>query len=186
MSNKQFKLDLNSTNVITCAVYAVIGLLLIILQGGSLGILMTVIGVLLIALGIVDVVKKQDLVKGIIELVIGVAVIVLGWIIADIVLLVFGILLIVKGILEMIEFARFGFSAMLSPIVTVVIGVLLVVSKWTLLNVICIVAGIIFIVNAILALFGKSFVKAPVVKNAHISCDIDAKVEIEEDEKNDN
>lgn len=152
------KLNLSKNNVITCILYAVIGLLLIILQGSSLGILMTLIGALLIVMGIVDIVNK-DTNKGVIEAIVGVAIIVCGWLVADIVLLIFGIVLIVKGVMELIENFKNGFMAMLSPIVIIVIGVLLVIAKWTLLDVFCIVAGVIFLINAVLALFGKTLVK---------------------------
>ncbi len=145
--------------MLTCAVYAVIGLLLVILKGGSLGILMTVVGALLIILGIVDIVKEKDLVTGVIEAVIGVAIIVCGWLIADIVLLVFGIVLIVKGVMEAWEKRDKGWKELLSPLVTIVIGILLVVAKWALMDILCIVAGIIFLVNAVLVLFGKSISK---------------------------
>ena len=47
MAKKKAKLDLSSQNIITCAVYAIIGILLLVLKAGSLGILMTVAGVLL-------------------------------------------------------------------------------------------------------------------------------------------
>lgn len=157
--SKNNKFDLSLNNILTCVVYAVIGLLLIILKAGSLGILMTIIGALLIVLGVVDMVKNKDLTKGLIEAVVGVAIIVCGWLIADIVLLVFGILLIVKGVMELCKTYKNGFMAMLNPIVTIVVGVLLVVAKWTLMDVICIVAGVIFLVNAILALFGKKLEK---------------------------
>ena len=156
MSEQKNKLEFTPNNIVACVVYAVIGLLLIILQGGSLGILMTVIGVLLIVLGVVDIIKGKDLVKGIIELVIGIAIIVMGWLIADIVLLIFGILLIVKGVMELIKVFKNGFMSMLSPIVIIVIGILLVVAKWALLDVFCIIAGIIFLINAVLTLFGKA------------------------------
>ncbi|MBO5102529.1 MAG: DUF308 domain-containing protein [Clostridia bacterium] len=149
------KINLSTENIIMCAIYAVIGLLLIILQGGSLGILMTIIGVLLIVMGIIDIVKNKDLTKGIIEAIIGVAIIVCGWLIADIVLLIFGILLIVKGAIELFQNFKNGFPAMLSPIVMIVIGILLVIAKWTLLDVFCIIAGVIFLINAVLVLFGK-------------------------------
>ena len=153
------KLKLSTDNIFTCIFYAVVGILLLVLQGGSLGILMTIVGVLLIVLGIIDIAKKKDVTKGIIELIVGILVIVFGWLIADIVLLVFGVLLIVKGVMEITKTYKNGFVAMLSPIVTVVIGILLVIAKWTLLDVICIVAGVIFIINAVLALFGKKIVK---------------------------
>lgn len=153
------KLNLSLNNVITCAMYAVIGLLLLILKAGSLGILMTIIGVLLIVGGVVDILGGKDLVKGLVQIAIGVIVIVLGWLIADLVLLIFGILLIVKGAVDLYNNFKAGFAAMLSPIVTVVIGILLVVSKWALLDLICIIAGIVFIVDGVLALFGKSLKK---------------------------
>ncbi len=157
--SKKWKLNLSLNNVLTCAVYAIIGLLLVILRGGSLGILMTVVGALLIVLGIMDVIKGKEMVKGIIEAGLGIAIIVLGWLIADIVLLVFGIVLIVKGAMEIWGNRNKGIDSLISPIVTVVIGILLVVAKWALMDILCIVAGIIFLINAVLALFGKSLKK---------------------------
>ena len=120
---------------------------------------MTVVGVLLIVLGIVDIVKTKDLTKGLIEAAIGVAIIVCGWLIADIVLLIFGILLIVKGAMDLFNNFKNGIKAMLVPIATIVIGILLVIAKWALLDVICIIAGVLFLVNAVLVLFGKQLVK---------------------------
>jgi len=139
-----------------CAFYGIIGLLLVILQSGSLGILMTIVGALFIVLGVIDIVQNKDVKKGVIELVIGVAIIVCGWLIADIVLLVFGVLLIVKGVMDLIPVVKSDFSSMISPIVTIIIGVLLVVAKWALMDVLCIVAGVIFIINAVLILLGKA------------------------------
>ncbi len=153
------KLELSTNNMITCAIYAIIGLLLIILRAGSLGILMTVVGVLLIVLGVLDIVQNKETTKGIIEAIIGIAIIVCGWLIADIVLLILGIFLIVKGIMELINVHKNGWEAMLTPIITIVIGVLLVIAKWTLMDVICIIAGVIFLINAVLALYGKTLIK---------------------------
>ena len=155
MAKKKLKLDLSPANLVTCLVYAVIGVLLVALRGGSISYLMTAIGALLIVLGVVDLINGKDVVKAIVEIAIGVAVIVLGWLIVDIVLLVFGVLLIIKGALELIKIYKKGFMAMLPSLVIIVIGILLVISKWALLDVICIVAGIVFILNAILTLFGK-------------------------------
>ncbi|MBQ3235692.1 MAG: DUF308 domain-containing protein [Clostridia bacterium] len=158
-SKSKVKLDLSLNNLLTCFVYAVIGILLVVLKGGSLGILMSVIGGLLIILGVLDAVKGKDLVKGVVEIVIGIAIIVGGWIFASIVLLIFGILLIVKGVIELLEVYKKGFMAALPAIVTIVIGVLLVIAKWALMDVICIIAGVIFIINAVLTLFGKKLKK---------------------------
>lgn len=153
------KLSVSTNTILTSVVYAIIGLLLLILQGGSLGILMTVIGVLLIALGIMDIIKNKDITRGVIEAIVGIVIIICGWTIADIVLLVFGIVLIAKGVIELIQSLKSGALALISPIITIVVGVLLVIARWTLLDVICIIAGIIFLINAVLILFGKKLTK---------------------------
>ena len=113
----KFKLDLSLENILNCAVYAIIGLLLVILQGGSLGILMTVVGALMIVLGVVDIIKNNDMTKGIIEAVVGVLIIVCGWLIADIVLLIFGIALIIKGVMEIVKCYNGRLSEIISPII---------------------------------------------------------------------
>ena len=149
------KLNLSTNNLIMCAVYAIIGLLLIILQGGSLGILFTIIGVLFILLGVVDIVNNKDTTKGVIEIAVGAIVLLCGWLIAEIVLLILGVVLIVYGIMEISKNYKSGFMAILSPIITIIIGVLLVIAKWALLDVFCIIAGVIFLINAVLVLFDK-------------------------------
>ena len=117
---------------------------------------MTLIGILLIAMGVLDIMNSKDKTPGIIELVIGLAIIICGWTIADIVLLIFGILLIIKGAIELSRTYKLGINYMLSPIATIVIGVILVIARWTLIDVFCVIAGIIFIVNAVLILIGKT------------------------------
>ena len=158
MAKKKAKLNLSTNNLVTCAVYAIIGLLLVILQGGSLGLLMTAVGVLLIVLGVIDVMNGENI-QGLFEIGIGVVIIVCGWLIASIVLLVFGVLLIIKGVLEIIKIYKKGIMAMLPSIVTIVIGILLVVSKWALMDIICLIAGIVFLINAVLTLFGMKLSK---------------------------
>lgn len=151
-------LKLTRDNVINCILYAVIGLLLVILRGGSLNILMTIIGALFVIKGIVDVVNGE-IITGVVEGFVGVAIIVCGWVVADIVLLIFGILLIVKGVIDLVKNIKAGLMPVLSALVTIVIGILLVIAKWALLDVMCIIAGVIFLINAVLALFGKSLSK---------------------------
>ena len=146
-------------NVINCAIYAVIGLLLLILKGGSLGILMTAIGALFVVMGIIDAIAKKEVISGIVKIGIGVLIIVFGWLIADIVLLIFGILLIVSGVLDFIKNLKNGLLALVPAIITIILGIMFVVAKWALLDVFCIIAGVIFLINAALALFGKKLSK---------------------------
>ena len=153
------KTSISTNNIVNCAVYGVIGLLLIILKAGSLGILMTVVGVLLIGLGVLDALKGKDIVKGAVEIVCGLAIIVCGWLIADLVLLILGIVLAIKSAMELAKNYKKGFKANLEPIVTLVIGILLIVAKWALMDTMCVIAGVIFLINAVLALFGKKLSK---------------------------
>lgn len=147
------KLSLSMTNILNCVLFAVVGILFIILKSGSLNILFTVIGVLFIALGIYDVLTKS-LIRGVVEAVIGIVILLCGWTIASWVLLIFGILLIVKGAFDLIQNLHKGLISWIVPIVTIVLGVLLVVSNFKALDIIFIIVGIIFLINAVLALFG--------------------------------
>ena len=159
MAKAKAKLKLTTSNILTCLVYAVIGVLLCILKGGSLNILMTVVGALLVVLGLVDIIKNKQVGKGLIEALLGAAIIVCGWLVVDFVLLVLGIVLIVKGAMEIIKNRKAGFVANLSSIMLLVIGVLLVVANWVLVDFMFIIAGVIFILNGVLALFGKTLIK---------------------------
>ncbi|MBQ7340499.1 MAG: hypothetical protein IJW43_06575 [Clostridia bacterium] len=149
------KKSLSTNTLITALVYAVIGVLLVVLRGGSLDILMTIVGALFVILGVFDALKSNTLMKGIIEIGIGVAIIVCGWLIADIVLLVFGVLLVVKSAIDIFKNIKSSFSQLLPAIICLVIGIMLIVSKWALLDLICLITGIFFIVNAVLVFLGK-------------------------------
>ncbi len=155
----KLKLNLSPNNLLSCLFYAVVGILLVILKGGSLGLLMTVTGALLVILGLVAILKEGDLVKGVVLVAAGIAIIIFGWTIADVVLLILGILLIIKGVLDLLKVFKNGFLSILPALITIVVGVLLVISKWALLDVMCVIAGVIFIVNAVLVLFGKNMVR---------------------------
>lgn len=146
---------LSSNNLFNCLVYAVIGVMLVVLKGGSLGILMTVAGALLILSGLLEVLKGKDKLKGVLLVILGVAIIVCGWVIADMVLLIFGAFLILKGLIEVLKNYKKGLMANLSSIGFIIIGVLLVVAKWAFMDFMCTVAGVILIINAVLILIGK-------------------------------
>lgn len=150
------KSNLTPNALLTCILYAVIGALLIIMKSGSLDILMTIIGALFIVAGIIDIFKSKDVVRGIVEIVIGAVILIAGWTITDLVLLIFGILLVIKGALDLFKSFKSGFMAILASVVTIVLGVLLIVARWTIIDTVCIIAGVVFIVNAVLVLLGKA------------------------------
>ena len=153
---KMAKLKLTANNILTCILYVVVGALLCFAKGDMLSIMLTVIGVLFLALGIYDLIKGRT-VNGIVEAVVGVVILICGWTIVDLVLLIFGVLLIIKGVVDLVNNMKYGWKALLAPIVMIVVGILLVCTKFAadVANILIIVAGVILIINGILALFGK-------------------------------
>ena len=150
------KLKLSTQNILTCILYVVVGALLCFAQGEVLKIALTVIGVLFLALGIYDIVKGR-MTNGIVEAVVGIVILICGWTIVDWVILILGVLLIVKGVLDLINNMKGGWKSLLAPVVTIVVGILLACTKFAadIASILLIVAGVILIINGILALFGK-------------------------------
>lgn len=145
-----------TNNVVYALLYVIVGILFIVFKSGMLNWLMTIIGVVFIALGVYDIIKKK-ITNGIIEAAIGVVVIVGGWVFVEIVLIVFGALLIVKGVTDLISLFK-GSKNVVSIIVailTIALGVLLIVSKWVALDWMFIVIGIVFIVEGAFSLFSE-------------------------------
>ncbi len=152
-----WKLNLSFNNVLTCVAYALTGVFLMVLNGKeTVGLLMTFIGLIFVAFGVIDVLKNELYSKGLLESVVGIAVIVMGWLVAEIVMLVLGIVLIVKSGSEILEKWDRGIESLLPPIITAVTGVLFIIAKWALIEAMCITAGVVFIINAGFVLFGKS------------------------------
>lgn len=157
------KLKLTGDNIVACVLYLTIGILLCVLQMRVLEILFTLVGALLILYGIYDIVEKR-VTRGAIEATIGIVVIVCGWTIVDWAIFVLGILMIVKGVIDLLASLsdKKNSQAMLNAIVLIVIGALLVTAKWVAVeigNILCIVIGALFIVNGVLALFGRQLSK---------------------------
>jgi hypothetical protein len=83
-------------------------------------------------------------------------IIVAGWLIVEVALIVFGVLIVVSGVNELLgvknskKILDFVF-----PIITILIGAMLVVAKWIVVDWFFIVVGVVFIVNGVMALLGE-------------------------------
>lgn len=151
------KLKLTKNNILTCALYVIIGILLCAMRMGSLKILFTIIGALFVVYGVIDVINKQ-LTKGVIEAAIGVVVIVFGFAITEWVIIIFGALLIIKSVIDLLEYIQYkrkDTAALVSILVNIAVGIILCIAPFAFGDIICIIAGVIFIINGVLALFGK-------------------------------
>ena len=138
--------------------YIILGVLFIVFKSGMLNWLMTIAGIVFIALGIYDIIKK-NLNQGIIEAVIGVVIIVGGWLFVELVLIVFGAMLIIKGVMDLIAAFRAkskSVSRIICSIITLVVGILLILAKWVALDWFFIVLGAVFIIDGLFALLNKA------------------------------
>ena len=149
------KSKVSDNNLLRALLYAVIGVLFCIFKGGILDVLLTIAGVLFIVYGIIECINKNIL-NAVVYIVLGALIIAGGWLFVEIVLVIFGALLIVSGIMDLGKVAKSKKTVnFLAPIVTIVVGVLLILSHWIgMLNWLFIVLGVMFIINAILLLFG--------------------------------
>lgn len=145
-----------SDNVVYALLYILIGVLFIVFKNSILNWLMTIIGVVFIALGVIDILHK-NLTTGIVEAVIGIVIILGGWLFVEIVLIVFGALLIVKGATDLVKQfqGKRNVVKIIISILTVALGILLIVSKWVVLEWFFIVIGIAFILDGAFALLQK-------------------------------
>lgn len=155
MANSK-KLD---SNILNAILYIAVGILFCIFRSGLLGWLMTIVGIVFVINGVIRFINS-DTVAGIISAVIGVVVILGGWLFVDIVLLVFGILVIIKGVTDLIDAVKSKVTAnIITACVTLAVGILLIISKWALMDLIFIILGAVFIVNGVLSLLGKELIK---------------------------
>ena len=146
------KIDFKSKNFLNALLYILTGLLLCIFRAHVLNVLLTVIGALFIAYGVIFLLR-HEWTGGAVSLVIGIVLILGGWLFVEIVLIIFGILLTLKGVSDLVTAIRFSMPlAIIFACLALAIGILLVVSYWAMLDWFFILLGVIFIVNGILAL----------------------------------
>ncbi len=136
--------------LVTAVLYVVTGLLFIIFRSGVLNWVMTAIGILFIVQAVFSAVAK-NWTSAAIYGVIGLVTILGGWLFLSVVLIVFGVLLVISGVTAFIpEFKAKNYRGLISPSVTVLIGVLLIISHWAMVDWFFIVFGAIFVINGVL------------------------------------
>ncbi len=148
---------LSTGTILAALLYIIIGAMFIVFRSSMLGWALTVAGILAIAYGIYLSFNKQ-LVLGIIFAVVGVLLIVGGWVFLNIILIVFGVLLVVygvKGLIEALQKKKKAVFPIVVSILTIVAGILFIVSKWALVDWMFIIIGAVLIIDGILALINK-------------------------------
>ncbi len=142
------------TNIIISIAMLILGVLFCALRSQFVSALITVIGAMLIVYGIYQIIKKQYL-EGALECVIGIGIIAMGWTIVDISLLILGILLVVYAIyliittLPLIKSANGQklFNMLSTPMLSLVLGIILIVARWYMIDALFIALGAILIAS---------------------------------------
>lgn len=142
---------MKKTEKILCSLFTIaLGVLLVVLKGDLISIIMTVLGVGLLALSVLDLFRKQfppAVVKG----VGGIVVVLCGWVIVSAVLYIVAGILLIVGILLLYEKIKRGNSCdgilevlceYVAPALCIVIGVLLLFNQRNTADWVFVISGI--------------------------------------------
>ena len=147
----------SNSNIVNALMYIIIGVLFCVFRAGVINWLMTIAGVLFIVFGVIDI-TKGGITQGVLNIAIGVIILLGGWLFLEIVLIVFGVLIAVKGVLSLataLKRKKANAFEVLFAVLTIVAGIMLIISKWAIMDWFFIVMGVLFIVDGALALLGK-------------------------------
>lgn len=137
---------------------AILGIMFIVLKGGVIGIALTVIGLLAIAMAVTDFVNNKTSL-GVIKSIIGVSVIVVGWVLVDIALYIISGVLIVLGIYQIISAIKISELCgpsqrtllLIRPIVTFAAGICLFFNKNGVIDWLFIIVGALILAQGVLS-----------------------------------
>ena len=144
-----------SEKLISAIATIAFGCLLIVLQADFIGILMTIAGIALIILGIIDLFQRR-IPLAVIKIVVGIFVIICGWDLTEAVLYVISALLIISGILFLYDKIKHEVRCATTvqtiveyaePSILILIGFLLLFNQSGFLNFIFIVSGVLTILE---------------------------------------
>lgn len=127
-----------SEHIISAVFTIAIGVLLMIMKGEMISVFMTILGVSLIVLGLINLLE-ENIPFAIVKVVIGGVVIFFGWTIVSAVVYILAALVLIVGILALYDCVRFRLRCMhgketlkilIEPIVCILIGLILFFNKW--------------------------------------------------------
>lgn len=145
-----------SNNLIMAIAMIALGILFIIMKAGVISIAMTVFGVALLVVAVIDLLNK-DWVPCVIKAVLGIAVIVFGWALVDIARYILAGVLLIYGVLQVIDTVKklkqnktllSKLLVLVEPVVIVAIAIFLFFN----VDILFIIAGIFFLIEGVLAL----------------------------------
>ena len=149
-----------SERIITAILTMIFGILLMVMQDNFIGLLMTIAGLTLIVLGIVDI-FQHFIPPAVVKIVSGILIIVCGWVLVEAVLYLISALLLIAGILLLYDkirkrlFCETLWQTILEyalPSMCVLIGGLLLFHQAFAIEIIFIISGLLTLLEGTLLL----------------------------------
>lgn len=149
-------------DIVTAIALIVIGALFMIYKSEVISIAMSLIGVTLIVLGIVDAVRKF-VVSGVVKIVFGVLVLAAGWLFISLALYILGAFLIIAGISELYNLTKIKIKKIslpvamhiAQPIIYILVAICLFFNQGGALSWVFTVSGLFLIIDGVVALIGS-------------------------------
>ena len=138
----------------------VLGILFVMMKGRIVQIAITVLGVALLLVAVIDFVKKR-IPFGVCKAVLGIAVLLLGWLLLNVTLIVLGVVLLAYSAFDLIRaIVSLGKSgtalskaiSIINPVIAMMAGVMLVLSSGQMVDWAVLVAGIFLIIDGALGM----------------------------------
>lgn len=143
-----------SDRLVIAILAIILGALFIAYKNTVISIAMTILGIALIALSIIDFVNKNDL-NGVIKAIAGIALIVFGWLLVSVVLYLLAVLLIVYGAISIYKLFNENcktFFDFLPHALCLLIGLCLLFNQGGTIAWVFIVTGVALIVHGVITL----------------------------------
>ncbi len=144
-----------SERIVSALVAMVVGILFIILKDDFIGILMTIVGLSLIAFGVADIIRRIFS-QAIVKIISGVVLTIAGWVVVEAVLYILSGILLIFGTLCLYDKIKrragcdsFWLNVLeyATPALCIAIGGLLLLQGESLRNVVCVLSGLLAVVE---------------------------------------
>ena len=147
--------------LVTAATLILVGALFVIFKGEVVSIAMSIIGLALVILGVVDALKKY-VVSGVIKIALGALVLMAGWLFISLALYVLGAFLLIAGVSELYAFTKLKIKRLslpvalriAQPVIYILVAICLFFNQGGAISWVFTVSGIFLILDGTVALIG--------------------------------
>ena len=150
-----------SNELLTAIALILIGGLFIIYKGEVISIAMSLIGITLVVLGIIDILRARVF-SGVVKLVFAALVVLAGWLFVTLALYVLGAFLLIAGITQLIAISKLKIKKLTlpavmhiaQPVIYILVAICLFFNQGAAISWVFIVSGIFLMLDGVVALVG--------------------------------